>query len=90
MLKLNSPVGATSHWSGGVEVFNINGVSYVKGSPPDLSVKLKSGVEVLLKEYKGPKVVLCSRHKNYKAIRKPRTNCEECWEAYESIQGPST
>ena len=83
MLRLNSPVGATSRWSGGIEVFSINGVSYVKGSPPDLVVRLKSGVEVLLKRYGGPVIVLCNRHKNYKAIRKPRTNCEECQRAYE-------
>jgi len=82
-MRLTSPVGATSHWSGGIEVFNINGVSYVKGNPPDLVVSLKSGAEVNLKIYKGPKVVLCNRHKNYKAMRKPRTNCKECWEAYE-------
>jgi len=86
MQRLISPVGATSHWSGGVEVFNINGVSYVKDSPPDLVVVLRDGKEVNLKIYNGAVVVLCQRHKKYMAKRKPRTNCEECWKAYETVR----
>ena len=84
MQRLTSPVGATSHRSGGVEIFNINGVSYVKGSPPDLVVVLRDGSNVNLRVWNGHKVVLCSRHKKYMAKRKPRTNCKECWEAYEN------
>lgn len=67
-----------------VEVFTYKGVDYVRGSPGDLVLNTSVG-EVSLKKYDVNRVstVLCPRHKNYQAMRKPRTNCKGCWEAYE-------
>lgn len=25
---------------------------------------------------------MCKKHKKYKAIKKPKANCEECWKMY--------
>jgi len=66
----------------GVEVYTINGVDYTNGSPAVARIIFTTrGLSALpLKLYKEN---LCPRHKNYTAKRKPRTNCETCWRAYD-------
>lgn len=81
-----SSKGSTSRWVKGVEVFTIGGQDYVKGSPSNVTAVTRSGVEVGLRVYKPTAEALCQRHKNYQALRKPRTNCEECLEAYARIK----
>ena len=94
MERYTSPVpGASAQWvplpgGGQVEVLTIGDVEYVRGSPPDVVVEFRSGLaplELKLRSTVARANALCSIHKGYRAIRKPRTNCEQCWEAYERL-----
>lgn len=82
MIPRLSSKGSTSRWVGGVEVFTIGGVEYVKGSPASATAVTPSG-EVSLRLFRVVPKALCIRHKKYMGKRKPRTNCQMCWEAYE-------
>ena len=75
--------GITSRWVAGIEVFSLNGKEYVRGEG-DLVIIFPAfnGAKMSLVERSKKAEALCPRHKSYRAIRKPRTNCEECWEAY--------
>lgn len=68
-----------------LEIFTLDGQEYVKGEPADIVAVTKSGkrVAMRLREKVTSANALCSLHKKYRAMRKPRTNCEQCWEAYE-------
>lgn len=73
-----------------LEVFTYEGIDYVRGEPADIAVRVpKAGVTVLLR--RRDTIVsanaLCSIHKTYRAIRKPRTNCGQCWDAYHAKTG---
>jgi len=94
MIELKSPQdtkGSSSRWvdvaGKQIEVFTLNGVEYVRGEPADVVV-----IVTQLDDYRIPlrrrdsvarANALCSIHKSYRAIRKPRTNCAQCWRAYE-------
>jgi len=70
-------------WVSGTEVFDIENMgTFCRGEPAVLLVYLKSLAPLRLKRYKERKAVLCFKHKHYQALRRPRTNCTECWEAY--------
>lgn len=79
---------------GGVEVFTSpEGVEYVRGSFDrcDIIVTFTRmmGLQPLYlrrlnTQSKQRLQSLCNRHRLYQAIRKPRTNCEVCWDAYNS------
>ena len=84
MIPKVSSKGSSSRWVGGVEVFTIGGVEYVKGSPADVIAVTSRGLEIELRIAGKAQAVLCIRHKKYMAKRKPRTNCTMCQEAYES------
>lgn len=66
-----------------MEVFTIDGVDYVRGGTDRIEQTSTGPVGLRLFSSVVTKVVLCPRHKGYRAIRKPRTNCKMCWEAYE-------
>lgn len=72
-----------------VEVFTIDGVDYVIGSPADYVHQTSIGPVNLrrLDTLPSPKTVLCFRHKAYQAKRKPRSNCPDCWTAYNNAKG---
>lgn len=92
MQEMHSPVdGLTVRWislPGGEqrEVFSLDGVEYVKGEPADLAISVKYGLPLLLRRRDAVKAAnaLCSVHKGYRAMRKPRKSCEQCWRAYEA------
>lgn len=78
----------TAYLPGGASltVFTYQGVEYVKGVPADIEVimtRFDNEVLSLKRRDSVPRAnALCSIHKAYRAIRKPRTSCEQCWEAY--------
>ena len=87
MVPKVSSKGSSVRFVNRLEVFTINGVEYIKGSPADVIAVTPSGVEIELQQFTITRPVLCPRHKSYRAIRKPRTNCKTCWEGYEVAQG---
>jgi len=94
MIELKSPQdtnGSTSRWvtvaGKQIEVFTLGGVEYVIGEPADVVVIVTQFGNRRIPLRRRDAVVsanaLCSVHKAYRAIRKPRTNCAQCWRAYE-------
>lgn len=49
---------------------------------PDLEPEpdVPPGKAVLIAEHETP--TMCEEHPKYRALRKPRTGCDGCWEAY--------
>lgn len=82
MIPKVSSKGSSVRFVNRLEVFTIDGVEYIKGSPADVIAVAPSG-EVSLRLFKVVPEPLCPRHKGYQAKRKPRTNCEQCWESYD-------
>lgn len=76
---------------GEVEVFVEPGTGseFKRASKDGATVVLQFPTRGLPPLYLAPFIAkpgLCSRHRDYRAIRKPRTNCPECWVAYEKAQ----
>jgi hypothetical protein len=70
------------------EIFTdtVTGKEYVKGTPADaIAVVAKTGREVPMRGTDRASGVnaVCSIHRTYRAIRKPRSSCAQCWGAYE-------
>jgi hypothetical protein len=67
-----------------LEIFTKDGIEYIKARPADVIAITTSGMEVALKRRDSVTGAnaLCSIHKTYRAIRKPRRSCEQCWNAY--------
>jgi len=73
-----------------IEVYTYEGIEYVEGTPADLELSIpKYGITRSFK--RRDKVTranaVCSLHKGYRALRKPRTSCEQCWNAYNLRKG---
>lgn len=79
-----------------MEVFTSpEGVEYIRGSFERCDVIVSFtrllGLQPLYlrrpsEQSKKKLLSVCQRHRLYQAIRKPRTNCEQCWEAYNAKQ----
>lgn len=94
VIELESPretkTTVTSRWTDvagqQLEVFSYGGIEYVKGEPAAIVITLTKlrGAKLGLvpRESKPSASALCTLHKTYRAIRKPRTNCEQCWGEY--------
>lgn len=90
MLEITDPqerrrIGVKRVEAGGkqFEVFTIQGVEYVRGSPVHARVLTSAGwVELRRRDSVAAANALCSIHKSYRAVRKPRTSCPQCQAAY--------
>jgi len=96
LLQLESPrdtAKITARWidlpgDAQLEVFEVEGVEYVRGVPADIVVTFTRfslpSLSLKRRDSVSRANALCSIHKSYRAIRRPRTNCEQCWAAYNS------
>lgn len=76
----------------GIEVFKSpEGIEYVRGTLERCELLVEFPTQLglqplylrkLTEQSKQRLQSVCPRHRLYQAKRKPRTNCETCWEAY--------
>lgn len=72
-----------------LEVSTLDGVEYVRGSPPDLQIVMtRIGgmvVDLRRRDNVASANALCSIHRLYRAKRRPRTSCAQCHAAYDRL-----